>query len=385
MATKYRIPKLDDIQGGINAFDDLAETIANPPSGRPLRQAIGNAGRLYCDFVGSQPGQAILPWTGQGLVAPLLCKPYWDDEGYDAPEEVAPFTGGQCEGTGYRATASFVVNVRGADDIDLGDFSATVEVFTITYNGPISSASIELRGTGGTGGTTNLCQLIVTDAGGLRPAITLTSRGNPGRLTNLRPGAISFARISGNPDICGDPPGVLGPGSNPPPTPTFPEGEGPGTEPDGQPFFFVPPIDSPIGGDPIDVPPQPQPDSPVDDTPTDPGDAGDPEETGPGGESSGVAPAGSELTGVFVEIVEFPENAARFQNNQRQPFRGAGYIAMGWPDLLGVDISGGVINPEQFFHAQQRGVTCWRVTANTGFDLRCTPYYREVNPEEEEE
>ena len=373
MATKYRIPKLDTIQGGINAFDDLADTIANPPADRPLRQAIGQAGRRYCDFVGSQPGQAILPWTGQGLVAPLLCKPYWDSQGYDAP--VAgdpPFNGGQCVGVGYFVPVEI--------------FNTTTQQWGAVTNlsncfGPITAITVT-----STGMNQSILKVFCRNSSG--NPIERTSSQNV-VVERLRAGTIGVDG-GGDPSECGDPPfDGFEPGDNPPPTPTFPLGEEPGFEPDGQPFFFVPPIDSPIGGDPIDVPPQPDPDptdpgSPGDDTPTDPGEPGDPEETVPGGESSGCAPEGSEITGVFVEIVEFPENAARFQNNQRQPFRGAGYIAMGWPDLLGVDVSGGVINLEQFFHAQQRGITCWRVTANTGFELRCTPYYRELNPEEEE-
>lgn len=371
MATKYRIPKLDDIQGGINAFDDLADTIANPPAGRPLKQAIGNSGRLYCDFVGSQPGQAILPWSGQGLVAPLLCKPYWDSQGYDAPVSDVPFTGGQCAQviyslSGKRINSDGTVNSNwswACDNSARGPIALYRDVFPTQINMGFTyywSDGLQYKAQQWTAGPDSTAKITID----------------------------TVTRCDGLPDNCGNPPGgSLIPGPNPPPTPTFPPGEGPGTEPDGQPFFFVPPIDNPIGGDPIDVPPQPDPDPdpPGDDTPTNPGGAGDPEDTGAGGESSGCAPEGSELTGVFVEIVEFPENAARFQNNQRQPFRGAGYIAMGWPDLLGVDISGGVINLEQFFHAQQRGITCWRVTANTGFDLRCTPYYRELNPEEEEE
>lgn len=202
----------------------------------------------------------------------------------------------------------------------------------------------------------------------------------------------TVTRCDGLPDDCGNGSPTYDPGA---PVTGIP-GPAPIPNPPGNPWPFpevtieVNPdgtITVDFGDDtpPVTVDPGSEDGSPGDDTPTNPGDAGDPEETGPGGESSGCAPAGSELTGVFVEIVEFPENAARFQNNSRQPFRGAGYIAMGWPDLLGVDVSGGVINLAQFFHAQQRGITCWRVTANIGFELRCTPYYRELNPEEEEE
>lgn len=374
MATKYRVPTPDEVRDGVNAFDDLADTIANPPAGRPLKQAIGNAGRRYCDFVGARPTEAFGISAPISATTALLCKPYWDSEGYDAPVSTLPFEGGQCE-DGY----TFVIKSQG--NVGIG-----ADVFANRFTrGPITGFRVENVG-GRTIGYVTSNSINVTSCGAIPPAQGMMERQWFDVLERPREVPFTAEVLSvcpGGSNNCGDPDGVLGPGTNPPPTPTFPPGQEPGFDPDGQPFFFVPPVDSPIGGDPIDVPEQtdPDPSSPIDDTPTDPGEPGDPEETVPGGESSGCAPEGSELTGVFVEIIEFPENAARFQNNQRQPFRGAGYIAMGWPALLGVDVSGGVINLEQFFHAQQRGITCWRVTANTGFELRCTPYYRELNPE----
>jgi len=385
MATKYRIPKPGDIQDGINAFDDLADTIANPPAGRPLKQAIGQAGRRYCDFVGARPKEAFGVSAPISATIALLCKVYWDSQGYDAPVSAPPFEGGQCDGQLYigryeygsvsepnSVAGEVIFRARGPLSLGLQDAGSGAGV-ALYHRGafPVNPGT----------GLYDCNQPFIPDL--VAPTFTLTvNNSRNGRMVALQP--------CGFVDNCGDPDSEFEPGENPPPTPTFPPGQEPGFDPDGQPFFFVPPIDNPIGGDPIDVPPQPDPDPtdpgpPGDDTPTDPGDAGDPEETGPGGESSGEAPDGSELTGVFVEIIDFPQNAARFQNNFRQPFRGAGYIAMGWPNLLGVDMSGGVINLQQFFHAQQRGITAWRVTANIGFELRCTPYYREVNPEADEE
>lgn len=381
MATKYKIPSLDTIQGGINAFDDLADTIANPPANRPLRQAIGESGRLYCDFVGSSPGQAILPWTGQGLVAPLLCKPYWDSQGYDAPVSGSPFTGGQCVGSTYNLSGQLVtVGVFCSDGSPAGGTTNLIVGVFPTLVGPVQSITIERFGITCRGlpkGT----RVVIVDQGGARTRTTQLAS----EFGTVGYSSVTFSPVLGlisGSNNCGNPPGIPEPGPNPPPTPTFQPGEEPGFEPDGQPFFFVPPIDSPIGGEPIPVPPQPvDPGLPGDVAPLTPGDPGTPATTGSGGEASGTAPEGSELSGVGVEILTFPPNAARFQNNSRQPFRGAGYIAMGYPGLLGVDMSGGVINLAQFFHAQQRGLTSWRVTANIGFSLKCTPYYREVDPE----
>lgn len=198
----------------------------------------------------------------------------------------------------------------------------------------------------------------------------------------------TVTRCDGLPDSCGNAPPTYDPG---PPRTGIP-GPAPIPNPPGNPWPFGPvnitvnpdgTITVDFGDDTpsVTIDPGAPPDSPGDVAPTTPGDPGTPATTGSGGESSGTAPAGSELSGVGVEILSFPPNAARFQNNSHQPFRGAGYIAMGYPGLLGVDMSGGVINLAQFFHAQQRGCTAWRVSANIGFNLRCTPYYREVNPE----
>jgi len=43
-------------------------------------------------------------------------------------------------------------------------------------------------------------------------------------------------------------------------------------------------------------------------------------------------------------------------------------------------MSGGTAETLQFFHAQQRGLTDYRVRANLGFNLRVTPYYRTLEP-----
>jgi len=111
--------------------------------------------------------------------------------------------------------------------------------------------------------------------------------------------------------------------------------------------------------------------------PGSPGDGGD---TGEGGDESGQAEDGEELVGVLVEILSAPEGANRFFNNSELVYRGAYYVAMGYPGRLGLDMSGGTAETIQFFHAQQRGLTDYRVRANVGFNLRVTPYYRILEP-----
>ena len=109
-----------------------------------------------------------------------------------------------------------------------------------------------------------------------------------------------------------------------------------------------------------------------------PGTPGPQADTGNGGTAEGQAPEGQELVGVQVEILEFPIGANRFQNNLAEPFRGIGYVRMGYPNRLAVDVSAGVVISPQFFLAPVRGLTNWEVRANVGFINRVTPFYREL-------
>jgi len=106
-----------------------------------------------------------------------------------------------------------------------------------------------------------------------------------------------------------------------------------------------------------------------------PGAGGD---TSAGGQQGGEADSGEELVGVLVQILSAPLDANRFFNNSELVYRGAYYVAMGYSGRLGLDMSGGTAETLQFFHAQQRGLTHYRVRANVGFNLRVTPYYREL-------
>jgi len=111
--------------------------------------------------------------------------------------------------------------------------------------------------------------------------------------------------------------------------------------------------------------------------PGSPGNGGD---TGAGGMQNGAAEPGEELVGVLVQVLSAPTDANRFFSNPEAVYRGAYYVAMGYPGRLGLDMSGGTAEAIQFFHAQQRGLTDYRVRANVGFNLRVTPYYRILEP-----
>lgn len=113
--------------------------------------------------------------------------------------------------------------------------------------------------------------------------------------------------------------------------------------------------------------------------PTNPGSPGPTVPTGSGGEAAGSAPPGQELVGLLVVVSAAPQGANKFSNNPKQPYRGIGYVRMGYPGRLGIDLSGGTVISPQFFHAPQRGVTDWSVAANTGFSLNVTAYYRSIS------
>lgn len=300
MPKKYKVPRITDlIQGGINAFDDLASTIANPPPDRPVQQAIGNAGRLYCNFIGALPGNAS-GLLGLGLpLQALLCKPYWDEAGYDAPEENPPFTGGQCQGTNYNVPVEIfnTVTQQWGVQTNLGNCFGPISAITVVSTGQFTSR------------LTVFCR---TSGGAPNERIYNASVSSD----RLRAGAITVSG-GGNPNLCGDPPGVLEPGTNPPPTPTFPPGQEPGTEPDGQPFFFVPPIPNPIGGDPIEAPPQTPPDEPEEPEepePTEPPKEGPTEEGENGDNMFGDPPEGERWVGCCVELTAIPAGAGTVPN-----------------------------------------------------------------------
>lgn len=107
------------------------------------------------------------------------------------------------------------------------------------------------------------------------------------------------------------------------------------------------------------------------------GVADSPADTGNGGTASSCAPDGFELVGVRVEVLEAPIGANEYANNPAQVFRGIGYVRMGYPGRLAVDVGGAAVISPQFFLAPVRGLTCWEVRANNGFIHRVTPYYRE--------
>lgn len=108
------------------------------------------------------------------------------------------------------------------------------------------------------------------------------------------------------------------------------------------------------------------------------GTADSPADTGNGGAASGEAPEGQELVGIRVEVLESPIGVNTYDRVAVTVFRGIGYVRMGYPGRLALDMGGAAVISPQFFLAPVRGLTAWEVRANNGFIARVTPYYREL-------
>lgn len=374
MASKQRIPSpLDTITGGFNAFDDLADTIANPDPSRPLRNAVGSAGRAYCNAIGSAPGlYGDVIRNVQGIPS-LLCKPYWDRNAWTPPQPAGGFRGGQC-------SALYTVN------LDIPDFrfrrvvcsTGVVEFEGNPQNqglanvqGPIQRIFPKVTGTGSCG--PNGYVLAIIDANGTeRLGGTLATATSTRRIEIIK-FEPKVVRSDGSPDNCGDKPGPLEPGPNPPPPTTFPPGEEPGIDPDGQPFFFVPPVPPVIPG--IDIP-----DGPVIGPPPGGGGGGNPPgpaepgTPGEGTEPEGEAPPGEEIYAIVVEFLTVPAYAREIEPGLYvSPCR----VFLGTSFGLDLDEAGRAMRSGQAVFAEIDGLTKWRVSASVGFTIRVTPYYRE--------
>lgn len=365
-----------DVIGGVlsdsayQAFE-YPDFLANDdPVGVPA-QFQRQIGRLACRSYARGGGPQNLPgfdaaWGG-------LCGPYLDSIG-EAPTPGGgvdvPFSGGQCPGVNYRVSWSWSAGAFNSGPL------------TADRTGPLS---FDRSGTG---------SLDCGPSGGTYTVITMRE-GTGNSPVNIMSGCgatlngITVQRLDGQPDECGDPPPEYDPPKIKPGLPTIPTtpvdfpGIGPigvdiNFDPDGTINVSLPDIgvevgiEDPfgLGGDGGGTPPgggAPPP--------GDVGSPGSPEAVGPGGEAEGEAPPGSVLTGVRVQITAFPNSRAKYTEDV---FRGAYYVYMGVPGLLDLDFGGAMVRQDQFFFAEQPNLTKWRVSANTGYELITTPYYREI-------
>jgi hypothetical protein len=380
MATKVNIPTgLGGVIDNVDAFDDLADTIANPPAGRPLKEAIGRSGQKYCDFYGALP-QAAKDLLGPGFAASgLLCKPYWDGAGYDPPEEEASFTGGQCVDVNYQVDGTY--ECTGLSD---GSGCGTTRNFRINLaRGPISGMIVtfsppEFRVANGGRFSTGAYDT-VTFGSFIAAEFCAPAGGGNQRAKSAK--ITSVTRLDGLPDSCGSPPADLVPGDNPPPVPTFPPGEEPGVDPDGQPYFFVPPIENPVvGGDPVPVP-EPSPDGGgTGGGPTSPPVAGDEQSGTPGDEEFPPPEDGRRWVGCCIRLTSVPVGTGTVPGTAPETILTQ---VVGNARLLFDSVSGdGYDTPVQIRSA---GLCLWepikglspkgvRVNLKPGFEYAYTPY-----------
>jgi hypothetical protein len=358
MATRINLPispagAVDNVE----AFDKMSDWIRSPEDFGPAAAAIGRAGQKYCDILGAIPGAQSGIFGPTFAAGNVMCKPYWDGAGYDGPSEQPPFSGGQC--TFQYSVDAFEINPNGSESFEGQSYVlGPVTEYSVTKTGPFQK-TLRLRGRNNSGDT---------------EVVNYLSGGNA-RFGPLTP-------TGGQQDNCGDPPGVLAPGDNPPPTPTFPPGEEPGVDPTGQPFFYVPPIDDPTGtGDPVPVPdPNPTGGGGGEGGPTEPPVAGDEESGTPGDEEFPPPEDGRRWVGCCIRLTSIPVGTGTVPGTSPETILTE---VVGNARLLFDSVNGdGYDTPVQIRSA---GVCLWepvkglspkgvRVNLKPGFSYSYTPY-----------
>lgn len=360
-------------RAGVAELANTGEFIAGPVPSNPILAYQHRVGRAVCDRWARGERFNILP--GNDLVLRASCEDYLAGDAPGQPVTAPPFEGGQC-------SAFYTVQWQQRS------FSQAQQAYvwgnTITSGQILGPLRIVPGGVSGAACGSGPGQTVQRwNIQGASSSLQLFSG-----CTDIPPGYrnVVVNRVGGFPDNCGSLADEFNSGTkspsplpNPGPVPGIPGYPFPDIEitigPDGDIVFdfgdgedpeVVTPGDDGGGGGGADV------------APTSPGDAAESEDSGDGGVSEGCAPEGQELTGVLVRVLEAHENANKLDRAPVPIFRGVGYVSMGYPGLLGVDTSAAVVESPQFFHAQQRGLTCWRVRANVGFNLESTPYYREI-------
>ena len=354
-------------QGAAVATGNQGNYIANgePSSiyGKIQQETARQACRRYADDPGKFSGRA-------AVAVENACRPYLDDIGYGSPPSIKlPFRGGQCENVNYSVT----IRSELFPFQDCSTFGPSTT--TNGFSGPIRGLRFAVVNPSG-----ELCTpgqntaYLQHGPSGNETAVAGAGYGVTASILNVVP------ENPQSPD-CGNPlPEIELP--VPPPVP------GPRREP----FNPSPDID-------IDIEVEINPDLTIDvDFGTGPitidpfgeegsgggggggvGSPGTPEDTGAGGEAEGEAPEGQILTGLRIDFVEPP-----IGGNEYAPgvFRAVCYIYMGTADGLDHDPAGAMLRSGQFVYAEKDFLTRWAVSANAGYNLRVTPYYR---PEEGEE
>ena len=360
----------------------VRDWLAGPAPSNPIGAMQHSMGRSACNSWARGEGSGIPP-RREALMRDT-CQPYIESIGA-MPENAtwdSPWGGGQCTGTVY--SLSFGAGVQ--DYLDGRELGAGSRPFGpsggVVFAGPITSCRPVPRTFGDTGlpqswnvevkygtGQTREVNINPTD---IAPVGGRTER----RITSFN---AQFTRVSGGADTCGDPPPEWQagrPGSNIPDPAPIPSPPGfdipfPGVtvklNPDG-----TINIDFGDGGPPLVVDPGTDPDAPAGSDPGTP-ESGTPGSTGEGGDDEGEAPPDKELWALKIDITEFPTRP-----NEYAPgvYRGVCYVYMGDENGLDHDPAGAMLRDGQLVLAEREGLTKYRVTANLGYNLTVTPYWR---------
>lgn len=338
--------------------------------------------RQYCRRYADDPGK----YSGAAKVlAENACRPYLDDIGYGSPGSIKnPFAGGQCDGLLYRPSGTFVAtcnpNIGQVRTWNCaGNIVGPVNGIVLVGRGYHVShgAGLVERCVGPNGNTVTDKDVVPAIACG--QFVSTVSVGNSVVITASNPQGHSDGCGSPPPDIV-DPVPPVSPG---PPRERFNPGPdididiGVEINPDGT-------IDIDFGTGPITIDPF------GDDGggggggtgpgPGDVGDPGSPVETGLEGDADGEAPPGTVLTGLRIDFVTPPVGGNEYKAGI---YRGVCYVYMGTSDGVDHDPAGAMLRDGQFIFAEKDNLTHWFVSANRGYNLRVTPYYRPVAVEDE--
>lgn len=336
----------------------VEDFIAGPEPSNPFSRFQWRTGRAACDRWARTGRAGLLP--GRDLYYRNLCEPYLGEGLPGDPFEEGPFQGGQCPVDYQTNLVGLVVrNIFGGSDV-INEFPTG-----IGGRGPITVATSVIRPEGGalvtTTGATGTFTIVVF------PSNTVLDAGTP-----------RLVRIDNQPDNCGDPEGDFNPGE---PNPTPDPNPGPIGAPTGYPF---PNLDISINPDgTINVEfGDGSPDATIDpgtgiDAPPPAGDIGEPgptADTGASGDADGEAPEGKVLTALKLNILSSPPQLKEYKDGF---FRGAAYVFMGTADGVDMDFSGSILTDGQIVLAEKENLTHWLVSANSGYNFRVTPYYRQ--------
>lgn len=378
LAGRTFVPDAGVTLGGQPVRDFLAGSVPSNPLSA-IQQSIG---RSACTAWARGEGFSITP--AREAFMRDTCSPYISSIGVPPPgaDYGPPFTGGQCTGTSY-AIGWTVSCTDVLDGASVGTGNGTRPATGTAFAGPIVSIT-PVPATFGTTGLPQTWVARVVSAGGSNTrdlSILFQDVAGVGGRTErkIKAFAPSAVRLSGGADICGNPAPQWtagGPGSGfpaPAPIPSPPGFDIPfpgitvGLNPDG-----TISIDFGDGGPPLVVDPGAVPGA---GTGADPGEpeAGAPGATGDGGDEEGEAPPEKELWALKVDISSIPSYA-----NQYAPgvYRGVCYVYMGDGNGLDHDPAGAMLRSGQLILAEREGLTRWRVSANVGYNLTITPYYR---------